>query len=63
MKCLHCGKEPKEILVNHEYSIDYDEVLLKWRKSDGKATYRCGNCLQELSIQDIKDILKQVDEL
>lgn len=63
MICQYCGKEPKLILASHDYDIKYDEVQKKWVKSTGDVVYNCGECHQELSVHDIEDILKQVDEL
>jgi len=63
MICPYCGREPKSILVSHDYDIEYDEEQKKWVKGTGDVVYSCGECQAELNVHDIKDILKQVDEL
>lgn len=62
-KCPHCGAVLDDVLASHNYSITYSSEQEKWVKSEGNVEYRCGNCIEELDIHDIEDILKQVDEL
>lgn len=63
LQCPSCGAILTEILVHHNYTIEYSEEQEKWVKSDGDASYLCVNCMEELDIGDIEDILRQVDEL
>ena len=61
MQCPSCGTEVTEVLARHDYSIELTNG--SWHKSDGEVSYVCGVCCSELDIDDIKDILKTVDEL
>lgn len=63
VECLSCGESPETIMALHEYDIRYDEEQKQWVKDYGQVTYRCGLCGEEIEPQEIKDILKQVDEL
>lgn len=63
MQCPRCGAENPEVLARHDYSIEYEETLRRWVKTEGGVTYSCGNCLAILETNEITDILKQVDEL
>lgn len=64
VECPSCGKKPTEIRASHDYTIWYDEVQGRWVKETGQITYTCGLCLEELDVRvDIRDVLKQVDEL
>lgn len=59
--CPYCS-EPLVIEAEHIYLITKSEDS-GWHKEDGNVTYTCNNCDTELSVSEIKDILKQVDEL
>lgn len=61
--CEDCLADNPAIQASHHYSIEYDEEQGKYSRSDGRAYYSCGNCHTELSLQDIEDVLKSVDEL
>ena len=63
IQCPECGAELTEILARHAYMIEYSTLMERWTKSDGSVVYTCSNCEVELSIHDIEDALKQVDEL
>ena len=63
MQCPNCNGELAEILVTHEYAIDYSTEQEKWVKGVGWVTHTCSICGIELNISDIKDVLKEVDEL
>ena len=63
MKCPSCDAEVTTILASHDYTIELNSETGQWVKDVGEAMYVCGSCLQELSVHDIEDILRQVDEL
>lgn len=63
MECPFCGAIVTEILASHDYTIEQNSETEQWVKTEGTASYSCGNCLDEFGIHDIEDILKQVDEL
>jgi len=63
MNCPNCGNELTEIFANHDYTIVLDTETQSWVKHDVNVDYVCGWCKEVLSVHDIEDILKQVDEL
>ena len=63
MTCGSCGAVLSEIMVTHNYTIEYSEEQEAWVKTVGEAFYSCGNCEVVLDTNDLTDILRQVDEL
>jgi len=63
MQCPSCSQEVTEILAHHDYTIELDASTGNWHKNENGVVYSCSNCLEELNLHDIEDVLKQVDEL
>ncbi len=63
MQCPNCGAENPEISACHTYIIEYSTEQEKWVKGIGGAEYTCTNCSEELSGDELDDVLRQVDEL
>lgn len=60
-ECPAGGHPLKTINATHEYRIHQEEG--KCRKTVGLVTYQCETCNAILSVGEIEDILRQVDEL
>lgn len=61
VNCPSCDAPLYSITVKHLYFITFSGG--KYRKSDGVAHYRCSKCRCSLSVREITDILKEVNEL